>query len=88
MSKKITENMTFGEVMRSFPASAEIMAKYGLHCIGCRIANTETIAEGAAVHGFDSEKLNQLIEELNNSVRKRVYNKYFLELVKSRYFYK
>jgi hybrid cluster-associated redox disulfide protein len=59
--------MTFGEIMKNFPKSAQIMAKHGLHCIGCHIAVTETLAEGASAHGFSNEKLKQLIEDLNTN---------------------
>ncbi len=65
MSEKIRKDMTFGEIMRSFPKSAEIMAKYGLHCIGCHIANTETLAEGAMAHGMSGDQLSKLLQELN-----------------------
>jgi hybrid cluster-associated redox disulfide protein len=65
MSTKINENMTFGEVMQNFPKSASIMAEYGLHCIGCHISTMETIGEGAAAHGFDDERLKQMLTDLN-----------------------
>lgn len=67
MEEKIKKDMTFGEIIRSFPKSSQIMAKFGLHCIGCHIAETETLAEGAMAHGFSSEKLKQLVDELNTS---------------------
>ncbi|MBN2403408.1 MAG: DUF1858 domain-containing protein [Spirochaetes bacterium] len=65
MPDKINKDMTFGEVMRSFPKSVPIMAGYGLHCIGCHISVSETIEEGAQAHGFDSDTLNRLIKDLN-----------------------
>ncbi|MCU0822315.1 MAG: DUF1858 domain-containing protein [Spirochaetes bacterium] len=67
MAENIKTNMTFGEILKKFPKSGQIMAKYGLHCIGCHIAVTETLAEGATAHGFSSEKLKQLVDELNTS---------------------
>lgn len=68
MAEKIKKDMTFGEILKNFPKSGQIMMKYGLHCIGCHIAVTETLAEGAMAHGFSSEKLKQLVDELNASV--------------------
>jgi hybrid cluster-associated redox disulfide protein len=65
MPDKINKDMTFGEVMRNFPKSAQIMAGYGLHCIGCHISASETIEEGAQAHGFDSDTLKKLMTELN-----------------------
>ena len=34
MADKITKDMTFGDVMKKFPKAIQIMAKYGLHCVG------------------------------------------------------
>jgi len=31
---KIDKDMTFGDIMRKFPKSVQIMLKYGLHCVG------------------------------------------------------
>ena len=66
MSEKITKDMTFGEVMQSYPKSVPIMAQYGLHCIGCHVSTTETIGEGASAHGFDDEMLKKMLTDLNN----------------------
>jgi len=65
MPEKISKDMTFGEVMKSFPKSVPIMAEYGLHCIGCHISVSETIEEGAAAHGFDDSMLKQMLNDLN-----------------------
>ena len=35
---KINKNMTLGEVVEKYPETAEVMLKYGLHCVGCHIA--------------------------------------------------
>ena len=34
MENKITEHMTFGEIMKNFPKAVQIMSRYGLHCVG------------------------------------------------------
>ncbi len=65
MQDKISKDMTFGEIMKSYPKAAPIMAKYGLHCIGCHISETETISEGAAAHGLDSSMFKKLMTDLN-----------------------
>lgn len=61
--KKITKDMTFGQVLKDYPQIAPIFMKYGMHCIGCHIAVSETIEQGAAAHGVDP---NELIDDLNN----------------------
>jgi len=65
MPDRINKDMTFGEVMRSYPKSIPIMAEYGLHCIGCHISTAETIGEGAAAHGFNEATLKQMLSDLN-----------------------
>lgn len=64
---KITKNMTFDEIIKKFPKAVEILAKYDMHCIGCHISSSETLGEGAMVHGFSDEKLNQMLNELNEA---------------------
>ncbi len=68
MENKIDKNMTFGELVRSFPEAGPILAGYGLHCIGCHIGVTETIEQGARAHGLDDEQLSQMLSELNAAV--------------------
>jgi hybrid cluster-associated redox disulfide protein len=65
MSEKISKTMTFGELVRNFPQSAQILAEYGMHCIGCHIGISETLEEGARAHGLGEDEINKLITELN-----------------------
>jgi len=66
MENKITRNMTLGETIEKYPASAEILMRYGLHCIGCHVATWETLEQGATAHGMDNKKLENMLKELNN----------------------
>ncbi len=63
MDKKITENTTIFEALEINPNAAEILMRYGMHCLGCALAHGETVGEAADVHGVDLEKM---LEELNN----------------------
>lgn len=65
MADKISRKMTFGELVRNFPASAPILAEYGMHCIGCHIGISETIEEGARAHGLSDDDINKLVTQLN-----------------------
>jgi len=66
ITNKITEDMTFAEVVSKYPEVTRVFLKYGLSCAGCPIAMQETIAQGAEAHGLDVKKL---IEELNKAVK-------------------
>ena len=62
MERKITENTIITEALDINPNAAEILMRYGMHCLGCAIAHGETVGEAAAVHGAD---LEQMLAELN-----------------------
>ena len=65
MENKITKNMTLGETVSKYPESAEVLLKYGLHCIGCHVATWETLEQGASGHGIDVDKL---VNDLNKKI--------------------
>ena len=50
MEQKVTKDMTIGEVVRKYPAAAEIMLSYGLHCVGCHVNPFETIFNFATIN--------------------------------------
>lgn len=62
---KITKDMTLGEIAEKHPKAAEVLLKYGLHCIGCSVAVWETLEQGAAAHGIQGKELEKLLKELN-----------------------
>lgn len=66
----ISKEMTFAEVMEKHPEAAEIMVRYGLHCIGCHVAYWETIEQGARAHGLSEEQIGEMLAELNRSLGK------------------
>lgn len=66
--QKITENMTFTEVLQKHPETAMVFMEQGMHCLGCAAAHFETIGQGAEAHGIDVKKL---IEELNKTISKK-----------------
>ena len=65
--KKITKDMTFGEVLGKYPQTVQTFFKWGMHCFGCHIAETETVEQGAMAHGVP---VDELIEDLNSSLEK------------------
>lgn len=62
MSKKITKDMTFAELIVEDKDAAGKLAERGLFCGGCPMAQFETIEQGAIAHGVDVDKL---LKELN-----------------------
>ncbi|KPJ69733.1 disulfide oxidoreductase [candidate division WOR-1 bacterium DG_54_3] len=62
MNRKITKDMTIAEALKLKPEIAPVLMSKGMHCLGCVIAQGETIEQAADVHGLD---VGQLMKELN-----------------------
>ncbi len=62
MEKKITKDMTIGEIIRLNPNLAGVLMAGGMHCVGCPSSQGETLEEAAFVHGIDP---TLLLERLN-----------------------
>ena len=65
MADKINKDMTFFEVMRTYPESVSVLKKYNLGCVGCMGAQNESLEQGANAHGLDVETL---LKDLNAAV--------------------
>lgn len=65
MADKITKDMTFFEVMRTYPEAVKVLQKYNLGCIGCMGAQNESLEQGANAHGIDPDAL---VKDLNAAV--------------------
>ena len=63
---KINRDMTFNEVMRTYPDTVKVFRKYGMDCVGCLGAEAESIEYGAIAHGID---IDSLLEDLNKVVK-------------------
>ena len=70
-NQKITKKMTLGEVVTKFPQAAEVMLKYGLHCIGCHVAAWETVEEGCKAHGIPDKDIDKMVKEMNAIISKK-----------------
>jgi len=65
MADKINKDMTFFEVMRTYPQSVQVLQKYHLGCVGCMGAQNESLEQGANAHGID---VDALLKDLNAAV--------------------
>lgn len=63
--KKIRLDTTLSDAMRKYPATAEVFIRYGLHCVGCEVADLETVEMAAATHGV--KNVEQLLDDLNRA---------------------
>lgn len=63
----ITKKMKIEEILKKYPETSEVFAKFGIHCVGCLGASFESIEQGALAHGITPE---ELVEELNRVIGK------------------
>jgi hybrid cluster-associated redox disulfide protein len=61
MSQTISKEMTFFELMKSYPKSVEVLRSYNLGCVGCMGAQNETLEQGCNAHGI---KVDELVQDL------------------------
>jgi len=58
----ITAEMTVEEVLMKYPKANDIFLEYGLDCMGCQVAEFESIGHAARVYGVN---LDALLKDLN-----------------------
>jgi hydroxylamine reductase len=58
----ITKDTTIAEVLKLRPSAAAILMSRGMHCLGCVIAQGETLEQAAEVHGIP---IAELLEAIN-----------------------
>ncbi len=64
----VNKQMTIGEVLRMDRNTAPIFMQYGMHCLGCPHATSESIEQAGMVHGVD---VDQLIGDLNKLLEQK-----------------
>lgn len=60
---KIKKEMTISEILKLKPEAAAVLMSKGMHCLGCVIAQGETLEQAAEVHGLPADELLKEIEE-------------------------
>ena len=59
---KITKEMKISEVIKKYPKTAFVFSEYELHCLGCPLAEPETIEDVVKIHQIDIKKF---LKDLN-----------------------
>lgn len=68
----ITKDMKVGEIMDIVAGSGDIMASYGLHCVGCHVNVFETLEQGTMGHGMEESTLENMVRDLNEAYQKQL----------------
>ena len=62
---KINKTTKISEVISENPEAVEILFEAGLTCVGCPMAQQETLEQGCLAHGMSKKDIEKLIERLN-----------------------
>lgn len=67
---KITKDTLITDALKMGNAQeiAKILYGFGMHCLGCVLANNETIAQAAAAHQID---IDEMLKALNEGCDKK-----------------
>lgn len=65
----ITKDMIIADVIHAYPEAIDVIAKMGIHCVGCHGAAFESLAEGAFIHGIDPDMLCKKINKKIHQTR-------------------
>lgn len=63
----ITADLTIDEVLLRLPKANGIFLKYGLDCMGCQVAEFESISHACKVYGINLEALLKELNELDTN---------------------
>lgn len=61
----ISKKTKISEVLNEKQELAEKFFEAGLGCVGCPMAQMETIEQGCKAHGIDDKEIDKWIKELN-----------------------
>jgi hybrid cluster-associated redox disulfide protein len=67
MADPITKDMGIMETIQKYPDVVAVFVAHGLGCIGCAMANFESIEQGALAHGMDIDSLMKDLNEVAKS---------------------
>lgn len=68
--KEINKKMMIEDIINKYPEVGEIMTEAGLHCVGCVIAASESLEDGAKAHGLSDEEIDEMVKKMNEKIKK------------------
>jgi hybrid cluster-associated redox disulfide protein len=74
MTKKkpyiLKKDTLISEIVRDCPKIIIFLAEYGLLCANCFLNRFDTLENGAKIHHMSDEKVNEMIKEINQELKK------------------
>ena len=66
----INKKDTLGQIMQNYPEVAPVLAKAGLHCVGCHVSAYESLEDGCLAHGLKEKDILDIIKKSNDVIKK------------------
>lgn len=63
---KITRKILISDLLKKKPEVANFLIKSGMGCVGCPMAQQETIEDGCKAHGMSDKEIDEIIEKINS----------------------
>ncbi|HZW98368.1 MAG: DUF1858 domain-containing protein [Clostridiaceae bacterium] len=70
MAAKVTKDMLVSDVIKMDEKLIPIFFAHGLFCLGCVLADHESLEEASEAHGLD---VDSLVDDLNSYLEKGEY---------------
>ncbi len=58
--------MSIADLVDVHPDVGDILALYGLHCIGCAFSGSDTLEDGALLHGLTDDDIDNILIDIND----------------------
>lgn len=69
----IIKEQTIGEILSlagdKVNKVAEILISSGMGCVGCPMAQMETLEQGCLAHGLTEEEINEILKKINEVLK-------------------
>lgn len=62
---KITKKTKIAEIVKKKPDAVKLLFGAGMMCVGCAMAQQETLEQGCKAHGMNNKEIDELIKKVN-----------------------
>ena len=66
----LSRDIPISEITQKSSKAVELLGVYGLHCTNCFFNASDTVENGAKMHGMSDEEIDSMIEEINFELEK------------------
>jgi hybrid cluster-associated redox disulfide protein len=67
--------MSVADIADLHPDAGDVLAAYGLHCIGCAFSSADTLEDGAVLHGLSDDDIENILIDLNDLLLQNTLSK-------------